>query len=196
MEVESRHFSSIDSTNTWAKEHLEELDQNKLTIITADGQTNGRGQFNRKWISPAGKNIYLTFCFFMDEKRTDMGQIPQVLAVSVIKVLETFGFEVKIKWPNDLILAGKKVGGILCETSPVRGKRGIVLGIGLNVNMDSGELEKVDQAATSLANEKGQEIEIGKILEPIKERFRKDIEIFLKEGFSSFQRIVESQITG
>ncbi len=191
MEVESRHFSSLDSTNNWAKLHLEEFNQDKITIITADGQTSGRGQFNRKWVSPSGKNIYVTFCFFMDADRSDLGNIPQVLAISTIQALASFGFHAKIKWPNDLILSGKKVGGILCETSPVENKRGIVLGIGLNVNMESELLDKIDQPATSLAHEKGEMVDLKTVLDALRDHFIKDVEVFLKKGFSPFQDLLD-----
>lgn len=194
MDVVSRHFSSIDSTNSWAKLHLEEFDQNKITIITADSQTGGRGQFERKWLSPAGKNIYATFCFFMKIGRMDVVNIPQVLAISTAKALEIDGFDIKIKWPNDLILSGKKLGGILCETTTVGDKLGVVAGIGLNVNMELELLNKIDQPATSLANERGSEFDKNVIFKSITDLFCKDIELFLKEGFTPFQETLNQYL--
>jgi BirA family biotin operon repressor/biotin-[acetyl-CoA-carboxylase] ligase len=194
MEVVSRHFSSIDSTNSWAKLHLHEFDRNKITIITADGQTAGRGQFERKWMSPTGKNIYASFCFFMDNGRSDVVNIPQILAITVVKALESFGFQVKIKWPNDLILLGKKVGGILCETTTIGEKLGVVLGLGLNVNMELDQLKKIDQPATSLAQEKGSDMDPKVVFEAISDLFGTNIEIFLKEGFAPFLETLNNHL--
>lgn len=194
MEVVSRHFSSIDSTNNWAKEHLGEFDKNKIMIITADGQTGGRGQFNRKWMSPPGKNIYTTFCFFMETGRADVVNIPQVLAISVVKVLEGIGLDAKIKWPNDMLISGKKVGGILCETSTVDNKLGIVLGLGLNVNMEAEWLDKIDQPATSLSLEKGSLVDKEDLFQTLAEVFVFNLEIFLKDGFAPFQRTLDGYL--
>jgi BirA family biotin operon repressor/biotin-[acetyl-CoA-carboxylase] ligase len=192
MEVVSRHFSSIDSTNSWAKEHLGEFDKNKIMIITADGQTAGRGQFNRKWVSPPEENIYATFVFFMDMGRADVVNIPQVLAISLIKVLGDLGVNAKIKWPNDILISGKKVGGILCETSTIENKLGVVLGIGINVNMEAAWFEKIDQPATSIAAEKGSYIQKEEFFQTFSEIFIGNLEFFLANGFSSFEETLRS----
>lgn len=110
------HFDTIDSTNTWSKRHTGEWAPEGVTLVTASKQTSGRGRFKRTWISPPDVNIYATFCFWFDPKRNDVGHIPQLLALAGASTLMQQGFLPKIKWPNDLLLNGKKVAGILCET--------------------------------------------------------------------------------
>ncbi len=186
LEIVHIHFPVIGSTNTWAKEHVKEWAENRLTLITASEQTGGRGRFTRHWVSPPEVNIYATFCFAIDENRSDQGHIPQLLALSTSKVLEKLNVHPKIKWPNDLMLNGKKMAGILSESVHLDGKRGLIIGIGININMSEEELDKIDRPATSLLAESGQTYAISPILEEIKNQFNQDLSLFLKEGFSPF----------
>ena len=193
MNIIHHHFECIDSTNTWAKEHVGELDSSSLTLITADMQTGGRGRFKRKWHSPPHVNIYATFCFFLENIKLDricIGQIPQLLALSTAYCLEFLHFKPTLKWPNDVLLSGKKVAGILCETTsdPIRLGRWIICGIGLNVKMRKEDLDLIDRPATSLLVEATgkQTIEIELILKLIQDRFNGHLIRFLKEGFQPF----------
>ena len=106
--VKHLHFKQIDSTNTWAKQHTDQWASKGVTLITASEQTAGRGRFKRRWESPPDVNIYATFCFWFDLHRTDLGHIPQILALASAQTLEMLGFFPKIKWPNDVLLGGKK----------------------------------------------------------------------------------------
>ena len=180
------YFESIDSTNTWAKKNVEQWSQSGVTIVIADTQTAGRGRFTRTWISPPKQNIYATYCFWIETERNDVGHIPQLLALSAAQILESLGFDPKIKWPNDLLLNGKKVGGILCETILHENKRGIICGIGLNVNMPKEMLDQIDRPATSLLAENGNLFEIKEILEKLNEQFLKNLFLFLLNDFSLF----------
>lgn len=179
------HFTTLDSTNTWAKKNIQNFSPKELTIITADAQTAGRGRFNRTWVSPAGKNLYITFCFF--EKNLSIGNnISQVLALSMIHVLEKMDFQICLKWPNDLLISNKKVAGVLCETSPVENLTGWILGLGLNVNMTQEELKIIDRPATSLFQETLQLYSIKAIQEELVTQFKQDLDLFLKKGFPPF----------
>src|SRR4051812_30203915 len=112
MKMNLYHFEIIPSTNTWAKENTEKFDPAVLTVITANGQTGGRGRFKRLWHSPSGLNIYVTFCFFLGSEffnTHSIGHVPQLLALSTAFCLEEFGFNPSLKWPNDILLSGKKV---------------------------------------------------------------------------------------
>jgi len=150
MQVRHFHFPKIDSTNTWAKLNLERWSVEGMTLVTASEQTQGRGRFNRSWVSPKDRNIYASFCIFLNELRQDDGQIPQLLAFSAMQVLASYGIISTIKWPNDLLVEGKKIAGILCETTRYENKTGIICGIGLNVNMTSEEISGIDQPACSM----------------------------------------------
>jgi BirA family transcriptional regulator, biotin operon repressor / biotin---[acetyl-CoA-carboxylase] ligase len=180
------HFQTIGSTNTWAKKHVEEFDPTTLVLITADTQTDGRGRFKRKWHSPPGLNIYATFCFFLDGARADVGQVPQLLALSTALSLESLAFKPLLKWPNDVLLSGKKVGGILCETTSVLNGRFVICGIGLNVNMPKNEIEQIDRPATSLMIEGGQDLAVEMVLDLVQQQFANNLNYFLIEGFTPF----------
>lgn len=181
------HFETIGSTNTWAKEHVYQMDPEGVTLITASKQTAGRGRFKRRWQSPSKLNIYATFCFHVDAQRTDIGHFPQLLALAAARVLEDLHFKPTLKWPNDVLLNGKKVAGILCETVALPNqKRCIINGIGLNVNMPAKLLKKIDRPATSLLVESGEEFDVETILKTLDVQFTSYLTHFLTHGFEPF----------
>lgn len=187
MEIERRHFDIIDSTSTWAKQNAHLLPRNKLTLVTAEGQTAGRGRFvRRRWISPPGLNIYASFCHFVDKPHDNWVNIPQVLALSVVAVLEKMGFHPELKWPNDIKLSKKKVGGILAETTPVDDQICMVVSVGLNINMTLESIKEIDQPATSLLAERGHPFDIEDTLHEIKLLYLKGIARFIEDGFAPF----------
>jgi BirA family biotin operon repressor/biotin-[acetyl-CoA-carboxylase] ligase len=194
MDIIRKHFETIDSTNTWAKQHAPEFDKNHLTLITASEQTAGRGRFKRKWESPPNQNIYATFCFFIEKHREDIKNLPQVLSISACKVVENLGFEPKLKWPNDVLISGKKMAGILCETVPLSGFLCVVLGIGLNVNMPLEILQKIDRPATSLFAEDNVQRDVEEVTLQLQQQFVQDLEYFLEYGFHHFLQIYKTYI--
>jgi BirA family transcriptional regulator, biotin operon repressor / biotin---[acetyl-CoA-carboxylase] ligase len=185
MEIIRHHFEIIDSTNTWAKEHAHELSQNKITLVTTDAQTAGRGRFKRKWESPPGQNIYATFCFFVEKHFSGIGNIPQLLAISTVEILKKFHFNATLKWPNDILISEKKVAGILAETT-MTDKLCVIIGIGLNVNMPLELLSKIDRPATSLMAETGRMFDKEIILNALQNEFMHNLDCFFAEGFSPF----------
>lgn len=185
------HFDTIDSTNTWTKKNAATLDAHQLTCVTALEQTAGRGRFFRKWISPKGQNIYATLFFCLPRDCPYIINLGQILSLSCIAVLKKKGFAPQVKWPNDIFLDGKKVSGILCETVSFEDRIGIVLGIGINVNMSNELLEGIDQPATSLAQLSGQTWTLEQILEPLLKQFLKDLEVLLTKGFEPFRDTYE-----
>lgn len=191
--IQHFHFSVIDSTNTWSKENVGKWAAHALTLVTAAEQTGGRGRFKRHWESPKGVNIYATFCFLVDKKRPDIGQIPQLLALSAVQIVEELKFFPTIKWPNDVMLNGKKMAGILCETIEYEGKLGVVCGIGLNVNMTLETINKIDQPATSLFVESGKEYPVEDIAEKLAKYFGMNLQIFMLAGFSTFFEAFQSR---
>lgn len=186
MDIIRKHFESIDSTNTWGKQHAQDLPRDKITLVTANEQTAGRGRFKRRWESPPGQNIYATFCFFIEKHHAGIGNIPQVLALSTAIVLKALDFQPTLKWPNDILLSGKKVGGILAETTPLSDQLCMVVGIGLNINMPLELLKKIDRPATSLMVEASHTFDIEQILQKLSHQFANDLEQFLAEGFFPF----------
>lgn len=182
------HFDTIDSTNTWTKKNAASLDPHQLTCVTALEQTAGRGRFLRKWISPKGQNIYATLYFCLPKECPYLVNLGQILSLSCITILKKKGFDPRIKWPNDILLEGKKIAGVLCETASFEDRIGIVLGIGINVNMSKESLETIDQPATSLAQLSGQTWTLEQILEPMLQQFLKDLDILKTQGFEPFRQ--------
>lgn len=186
MEINCLHFECLDSTNTWAKENYKSFDPTKLTLVIADQQKAGRGRYKRQWLSSGEKNVHATFTFFLDHGRKDIGNIGQIAALSVIKTLKEFEFTGFLKWPNDIQLNRKKVGGILCETVTNENNIIVIVGIGININMPLETLEKINQPATSWVVERDEKFDIKQVLNKLQGHFAYDIDLFLKQGFQMF----------
>ena len=185
------HFDSINSTNTWAKQQAHTFDPHQFTCITALEQTAGRGRFLRQWLSPKG-NIYATLYFSLPCSFPHLSNISQVLSLSCCKVLINKKFSPQIKWPNDLLLEEKKVAGILTETKQFKEYTGVVLGIGINVNMAPELLAAIDQPATSLAQLSGHLWELEQILDPLLHQFLDDLDLLKAKGFAPFRQTYEN----
>lgn len=179
-------FDTIDSTQVWAKKNAPFLNQDEFTCITAQEQTAGIGRFKRSWISPKGKNIYASFYFTLPKPCPFLAQLAQLLSISCAHVLKSKGFQPEIKWPNDILLAHKKASGILCEVLNIKDRYGIVMGIGINVNMDEESLKEIPTPATSLMQISGRKWELNEILTPLIFQFLKDLDQLEHQGFKSF----------
>ncbi|QZA59270.1 biotin--[acetyl-CoA-carboxylase] ligase [Candidatus Rhabdochlamydia porcellionis] len=183
------HFATIDSTNSWAKRNTSLLNQNHITVITASQQTKGYGRCKRSWVSPFG-NIYATLFFTLPLNYSYLINLGQILALACSHVLESKGFALQLKWPNDLLLEKKKIAGFLVEVLRSE-KLEIVLGMGLNVNTNEEHLKKVDQKATSLMLFSKRTWELGSILNPILYTFYNYLRLLSSSGFTHFQPIYQ-----
>ncbi len=193
MEVNTIHFASIPSTNIWLKENDKLITDENLIAISADEQTAGRGRFNRTWISPKNKNLYLSFGIAIPENLKQPGILSLILAFSVLKTLDTMGFKGMMKWPNDIFLKGKKISGILGELIHSHGKQKAILGIGLNVNMDETSLGELSRKASSLYLESKKEWDCIEIRKKLIEHFLESITIFFREGFTYFLHFLKQR---
>lgn len=128
-------FESIGSTNTAALE-LAEKGAPHGTVIIADRQAKGKGRLGRTWVSPPRSNIYMTIILRPELEPKDATLLTIMAAVSCAKgVMKSTGLKAEIKWPNDLMVSSKKLGGILTEMkSDPDGIVFAVIGIGINVN--------------------------------------------------------------
>lgn len=130
------------------------------TAVLADCQTGGKGRMSRVWFSPPGKNIYTTVILRPEMSPAFSPQVTLIAGVAVAELLDRYcPGRVSLKWPNDVLIGGRKVCGILAEarSSAVRIEY-IVVGIGINVNMRETDLgEDLRQIATSLRIETGRD---------------------------------------
>lgn len=194
MDMRSIHFRIIDSTNTWSKENYRNFERDKITLVTADQQTDGHGRYHRCWISPANQNIYATFTLFIENGAHLIGNISQVTSLAIVNTLKEKNLKPALKWPNDILVNRKKISGILSEVIFEGNWTILIVGIGLNVNMPAEMLEMIDQPATSLLNEKGQTFEINEILLSLKTHFGQCMSLYLERGFQPFLESYRSLI--
>lgn len=188
MQVKLYQLETIDSTNTWAKREINRFDRDSLTVVTAKGQTAGYGRLQRQWVSPANENIYASFCFFVPTGFAYLANIAQVISLAIAMSLDRLQFRVRLKWPNDLMIQGRKVGGILCETSTQDSEIGIIAGVGLNVNMPSESFADINQPVTSLAVEQGSTLDLDQTLKQLVQAIANLLPTFISQGFNPFLR--------
>ncbi len=169
-----QRFHELASTNTYAREQAK-LNAEEDLVYVADYQTGGRGQFNRKWESSAGKNLLFSVLIRPPVTPAHAPIITQIACRSVAEVLKnSYAIECEIKRPNDLLVKGKKICGILTESSSRSPKRieDVIIGIGLNVN----EAPKgVAPALVAMKELLGREVKTQEVLEKILEQLEKDL---------------------
>ncbi|SFB86940.1 BirA family transcriptional regulator, biotin operon repressor / biotin-[acetyl-CoA-carboxylase] ligase [Alkalibacterium subtropicum] len=148
----------LDSTNTYAKANLSDLKNGD--VILAHEQTAGKGRLGRNWTSPAGASISMSLVLKPASPFERLSLLTQLTAAALIKALNDWG-DVKIKWPNDIILNSRKIAGILIETEfSGSSLEGIIIGIGINTNVDQENIpQELQSKATSLKEGTNREID-------------------------------------
>lgn len=182
------YFDSISSTNDYAKEIAS--DSPDGTTIVAEEQTSGRGRMGRLWVSYKKQGIWMSIILKPDMVPNDAVKLTQVAAVSLVYAIrETTNLTSYIKWPNDIIVNSKKVCGILTEMNGEIDKINfIVVGIGVNVNVDSFPVD-LQNKATSLSIEASKKIDRKLLTASILNNFEKYYRTFLNEGFFSIRNL-------
>ena len=174
-------FDTISSTNDYLLR--KEKNKNKdIKICIAEEQTKGRGRRGKSWISPKFKNIYFSLISYL--KKEDLSGLSIAVALSVSKVLTKINVMSLIKWPNDLLVGNKKICGILIETAKVGELTKVVIGIGINVNMEYSEL--IDQEWTSIKLEKKQSVDRNSIITEMINQLCITLNKFEQEEFDYF----------
>ncbi|MEA1993538.1 MAG: biotin--[acetyl-CoA-carboxylase] ligase [Euryarchaeota archaeon] len=163
-------FESLDSTNKYAKTIASETEA--FTVVTAKRQTQGRGRLERRWESPEGGlwlSIILKPQFFSS-------LLSFIAALAVLETLKKYGIISQLKWPNDILVGKKKIGGILLE------KHGdaVIVGIGLNLNVSDIETENW----TSVLRERGERYDPEEVLDVLIDNMRYYYSLYGKREFS------------
>ena len=130
-------LDEIGSTNLYAKANLADIADK--TVICAEKQTSGRGRFERAWVDLGSGNIFMSLVLKPSEKfKTLYTNLTQYFSVVLCETLEEYGLKPQIKWPNDVLVNGKKLAGILSE-SVMQGHnfKGFILGAGIPVDISS-----------------------------------------------------------
>jgi BirA family biotin operon repressor/biotin-[acetyl-CoA-carboxylase] ligase len=146
-------------------------------LVAAEEQTEGRGRLGRRWLAPYGTSL---LCSLQLRPAVRGERLPELTGVAAQAVAETLaalsGLEPELKFPNDVLLGGRKVAGVLAEAR----ERRVVLGIGINVNVGEDELpQEVDRAATSLLVETEHELDRAELLVELLERLERRYEAWL-----------------
>jgi BirA family biotin operon repressor/biotin-[acetyl-CoA-carboxylase] ligase len=143
------------------------------TVVVADEQTQGQGRRGRQWVSPPGGNIYATI--ILRPGPWDLHSLGMVAPLAVCEAVDAVA-DVRsvIKWPNDLLIEGRKVGGVLIDTRLSGDEVDYALvGVGINVNFDPSQHEEIREMATSLASELGREVSREELLATFLNRFER-----------------------
>lgn len=162
-------LDAINSTNDYLKGLLQRQFVENFTIVTAENQTDGKGQMGSKWSVQAGKN--LTFSVLVKDLLLEVNHIFHLNVAVAVSIIEALSFleikELAIKWPNDILAGGKKIGGILIENSlKSDGEIFSIIGIGINVNQQDFEnLPKASSLSILLKREINKEAVLISIVE-------------------------------
>ena len=177
-------FTEADSTNSRAME-MARTGEGEGVVVIADTQTAGRGRLGRSWASPAGLNLYMSVVVERGSEAGPYAVLPFIGALAVARaVRDATGLEVVIKWPNDVLLSGRKVAGVLAEGFPGSlGRQGAVLGMVVNVNSrrEDWPAEFKDRA-TSLLEESGRPWDRPALAAGVLESLDRVYDLFLKSG--------------
>lgn len=177
-----RYYNELSSTNLQAKVDAEN-GAKQGTLIVADMQTAGRGRRGRAWSSPAGMNVYFTLVLKPEFPVEMASMVTLVMGLAVAEGIRmTCGLEARIKWPNDIVIKGRKVCGMLAEMSTERDFiHYIVMGVGINVKQQEFVPEIADMA-TCLEGECGRPVSRAELIVNVMKLFERYYDIFQKDG--------------
>ena len=178
-------LETTDSTNRVARKLAEQGGEHGSGVL-AGTQTAGRGRLGRAWFSPPGKNLYCSYVVRPDIDLEEYPKLTMVAGVAAARcVQDTSAVAIGLKWPNDLYIATRKCGGILCESSITAGSPFAVIGIGINCNLSDSDIPKeLKDIATSLLVEGGVTIDITRLFGDLREHLLDTIRDFEKYGFA------------
>ncbi|MFD3446084.1 biotin--[acetyl-CoA-carboxylase] ligase [Microbacteriaceae bacterium 4G12] len=189
------HFEeTVDSTQKIAARFVYE-GAKEGTVIVAEEQTAGRGRLSRTWYSPKGTGIWMSIILRPEIPIQQAPQLTLLTAVSVAQAIEKCtGLSVGIKWPNDILIGGKKAVGILTELQAETDKiNAVIIGIGINVNQQKEHFAPdIQNIATSLAMETGHPLNRAELMQVIFYQLEKLYKEYLANGFSVIKLLWES----
>jgi BirA family biotin operon repressor/biotin-[acetyl-CoA-carboxylase] ligase len=175
----------VGSTNDLAKE-LAGYGTDEGMVVVAETQTVGRGRLDREWVSPVG-GLWFSVVLRPKVRAGEAVRLVFVAGLAVAEVLrELYGVRVETKWPNDVLVKGRKVCGILTEMNTTGEKVNyVIVGVGVNANFDVKKAfpEDLKTVATSLENELGRKVRLEELFRALLEKLENIYALFLKEGF-------------
>ncbi len=187
-------FECLESTQTKAHERVAQ-GAPEGAVILAEQQTAGRGRMGKTWYSPSGKGIWMSMILKPQIPLPHAPQLTLLTAVSLCRAIKRMlNIDIGIKWPNDLLVGGKKVCGILLESSAEDERlRYVVAGIGISANLRREDYpEDLRDKATSLFMESGEIVDRERLIAAFLEEFEKMYELFQEQGFVPIRTLWEA----
>lgn len=189
MVFEVQWHEKLGSTNAYMKERfIQGSDLSNGTIFATREQTAGRGRSDRKWLSAPDTNLCFSLYVETDAKLLDVPSLTMAAALGISECLNSHLIPAAPKWPNDVLVGDKKVCGILSERVERPGETGIIVGIGLNVNMSDEEAAAIDRPATSMLIETRKAYDIARVLNHLFQPLEYWIGEWSRGGFSNLRK--------
>ena len=190
-----RNIDYQESTGSTQKiaHQLSNDDAPEGTVVVAEEQVSGRGRMDRKWHSPKYTGIWMSIILRPNILPARAPQLTLLAAVAVVQAMEEVtGLVPEIKWPNDILINGRKVTGILTELQAEADRiNSVIIGIGINVNQEAFP-EDIEQTATSLLIEKGEAVSRTELIKSVFAQLEKLYSIYLENGFLPIKLLWES----
>lgn len=180
-------LQEIDSTSNFLKRSSLTCRSDVSRICVAEHQTAGRGRRGRQWVSPYGSSLYLSFTRQVDGAGLHNGGLSLVVALAVLRALRQLGVDrLAIKWPNDILYAGRKLAGILLDISgESAGPYALVIGVGINVNLPASAASEIDRPWADLS-QCGRSADRNELAARIFETSMVVLDQFMREGLTPF----------
>ena len=180
----------VESTNSTLLSRLEAGEEMPSGfVLAAREQTEGRGRYDRRWVSRPGRDLTFSFLWSTAANPQNLPSLTMAVALGVSDTLSGFGVKTQVKWPNDVLVDGCKICGLLAEA----GKKSkpnvhrLVIGVGVNVNMAAHEVVAIDRPATSILIETGRTHAVGSVLEGILEALPAWLSRWHADGFDGIR---------
>lgn len=190
MEVQIEWHERLESTNTYLRGRF--LRQNCIKsgfVVGAREQTGGRGRQDRQWLSAPNTNLCFSLFLETEAPLIQISSLSMATALAVTEFLNVRKIQAAPKWPNDVLVGTRKICGILSEHVEKKGHRGIIVGIGLNVNMTQEQAAAIDRPATSMLIEDAQANDSDRILEELLPYIEFWIDRWEGGGFAAIREI-------
>lgn len=184
-------YDTLASTNDYLMEKAREIvtDHLKTIACLAETQTHGRGEHGRTWVSPHGRNLYLSLLWHFPKDVMDLTGLSLAIAVAITRGLKHFGVGegLSLKWPNDVFYNNRKLAGILIELRPQSlGMCNAVIGVGLNIHMPEKDSLLIDQPWIDLHTILGRSIDRNQVAGVMLDELIEAASTFKASGFSDF----------
>ena len=182
-------LSSVDSTNNWLQARLKQGAPSGVACI-AEHQTSGRGRLGRSWVSPFGANLYLSLLWRFQHAPSELMGLSLAAGVAAVRAIQSMGCDkVQLKWPNDLVVNERKLGGILVEFSGESGGPcDAIIGVGINLQMPKSGGASIDQAWIDLQEVCATEVSRNRLAGFVLDELIRTMVGFDRDGFAASRK--------